>query len=186
MYLIDQETARKIAREGNIKPLEIQNLFWADNEEEAEILEQQIRDKFSKKTGSSQIGRAMAVYSPLLCANKAITSYIQRTGDQSLRAVVPEVLTAEETALLAQRDLMLDYEEVLILIEQLRFQQAEASQVSSDNSEDYIRIFSYADLRRSTQKIRDKKAHIEFTELVKFLKETMTQDAKKKRRKGQS
>ena len=177
MYLIDQEVAREITKEGSIKPLEIYNLFMADNEEEAEMLEQRIRLKITKKTGNSQIGRAVAIYSPLLWANKAITSYIQRTGDQSLRIVAPEVLTAEETALLAQRDLMLEEDEVLILIEQLRLQGAEDSQASSDNSKDYIRVFSYSDLRRFTQKIRDKKHRNAFSAfLLEFLTDNVKRD----------
>lgn len=177
MYLIDQEIARVIAKEGSIKPLEIDNLFMADSEEEAEILEQKIRLKITKKTGNSQIGRAVAIYSPLLWANKAITSYIQRTSDHSLRAVAPEVLTAEETALLAQRDLMLEDDEVLILIEQLRLQGAEVSQASSDNREDYIRVFSYSDLRRFTQKIRDKKHRNAFSAfLSEFLNDNVQRD----------
>ncbi len=181
MYLIDQEVAREITKEGSIKPLEIYNLFMADNEEEAEILEQRIRWKITKKTGNSQIGRAVTIYSPLLWANKAITSYILRTGDQSLRAVAPEVLTAEETALLAQRDLMLDDEELLILIEQLRLQGTEDSQANSDTSDDYIRVFSYSDLRRFTQKIRDKKHQIAIKDFIAaFLKENENQGPVKK------
>lgn len=177
MYLIDQEVAREIAQEGTIEPLEIYNIFLADTEEEAELLEQKIRLKITKKTGNSQIGRAVAIYSPLLWANKAITSYIQRTGDHSLRAVAPEVLTAEETALLAQRDLMLDDEELLILIEQLRLQGTEVSQASSDTSGDYIRVFSYSDLRRFTQKIRDKKHRNALSAfLSEFLKDNVKRD----------
>ncbi|MBK9984485.1 MAG: hypothetical protein IPP15_19310 [Saprospiraceae bacterium] len=177
MYLIDQEVAREIAKEGSIKPFEIYKIFFADTEEEAEILEQNIRLKITRETGNSQIGRAMAVYSPLLWANKAISSYIQRSGDQSLRAVAPEVLTAEETARLAQRDLRLEDEEVLILIEQLRFQGAEVSQLHIDNSSDCTRVFSYSDLKRSTQKIRDKKHRNAFSALLsEFLKDNVKRD----------
>lgn len=169
MYLIEQEIANEIARERRIKQPEVRAIFEAETEEEAEVLEQKIRDNMTRKTGNSQIGRAMAVYSPLLWAHESITSYIQRTGDQSLRRVAPEVLTAEETALLAQRDLMLSGEEVQIVIQEIYLQGAYVSESHYVNRGDYFRIPSYSDLKRSTQKIRDKKHQREFHELLMAL-----------------
>ncbi len=125
MYLIEQDIANEIAKEGWIEPREVREIFLADSEDEAERLEQMIRDRLTIKTGNSQIGRAIAVYSPLLWANKAITAYINRSRNYSLRRIAPEVLTVEETALLAQRDLMLDEEEVYIMIDELRLQGGE-------------------------------------------------------------
>ncbi len=125
MYLIEQDIANEIAKEGWIEPREVREIFQADTEEEAERLEQIIRDRLTIKTGNSQIGRAIAVYSPILWANKAITSYINRSRNHGLRRIAPELLTVEETAILAQMDLRLDEEEVYILIEELRLQGGE-------------------------------------------------------------
>jgi hypothetical protein len=90
MYLIDQEIAREIAREMRIEPRKIREIFQAKTEEEAEALELQLRESITERTGNSQIGRAIAVYSPLYWASNAISSYIQRTSNYNLRAVAPK------------------------------------------------------------------------------------------------
>lgn len=172
MYLIDQEIAREIAREMRIEPRKIREIFQAKTEEEAEALELQLRESITERTGNSQIGRAIAVYSPLYWASNAISSYIQRTSNYNLRAVAPEVLTLEETALLAQIDIRLTDEEVSIMIDELKRQGTEVPEETDDTHEQYIRVFSYSALRRSTQKIRDKKLQNEISEFLKsFLKE---------------
>lgn len=120
MYLIYQELALRIAQMGKIEPKEIRDLFQAKTDEEAEILEDKILTEILAKTGSKRVAKAMAYYSPLYFAHREITSYTQKDKSPGLRALMPEVLSAEELALLAQRDLHLTIMEIEVLVGELR------------------------------------------------------------------
>lgn len=50
------------------------------------------------------IARAVVAFLPLFLENQAIIKYINQTGDRMLRNVMPEILSAEEAALMAQKD----------------------------------------------------------------------------------
>src|ERR1035437_3698047 len=107
MYLIDQDVANKIALQP-MKYLEMQNLFQS-TEAEADQWEMESR-KVVEKQADNQVARAVVIYSPLYLENKAITNYCQQ--HPQLRNQLPEILTAEEMALIAQKDILLSEEQV--------------------------------------------------------------------------
>ena len=105
MYLIDQEIANKIAKTVLMK-YPMMTIMFMVTEEQADAMEAKIRADVEKETGDDQVARAVAVYLPLYLENQAITKYIAQTKNQSLRSIMPEILTAEEMALMAQQDMM--------------------------------------------------------------------------------
>ena len=129
MYQIDQEISRDIAATQKMLHPEMIKLFQA-TEEEAEQLEMEMRAEVLERTKMPGVARAMVMFSPLLLENKAISSYLKVVKDPELRRMMPELLTAEETALMAQRELMdLDEKEVEMLIKELRMAQKVSNSV---------------------------------------------------------
>ena len=104
MYTIDQEIANKIARTTPMKYREMEELFRMD-EEAADQYEMELRKEVESQA-DGQVARAVVAYLPLYLESQAITSYINRTGNQMLRRMMPEILTAEEAAMMAQKDIM--------------------------------------------------------------------------------
>src|SRR5690606_24477851 len=102
-----------------LKYPEMVRLFSAKTDEEADRMELESRRKVAARTGMEQVGRAVSIFAPLLLEHEAITWYINRTQDYSLRKVAPEILSAEEAALWAQREMMISGEEFEILIQEL-------------------------------------------------------------------
>src|SRR5690606_2792924 len=122
MYLIPQETANQIAATQPIQHPKMQKLFQG-SEEEADQMESRWRKEIARESGQ-QIARAMVAFSPLLLEQAAITNHINLSEDYSLRQIMPELLTAEETALLAQQEYNLTAAEVKKLTLLLRKEQA--------------------------------------------------------------
>jgi hypothetical protein len=103
MYLIDQEIANQIARTTPMKYPEMKKLFLM-KEAAADRWEMNLRNKIEKQEGE-EVARVVAVYLPLYLENQAITRFLRRTKAQSLRMMMPEILTVEEMIYLAQQDL---------------------------------------------------------------------------------
>ncbi|MBN2818615.1 MAG: hypothetical protein JXP36_06580 [Bacteroidales bacterium] len=82
-----------------------ERMFQA-TEEEAEAMEMEIRNQVEKETGSSQVARAVSIYLPLLLENEAL-----RKSKTNRKANIPEILTAREASLIAQREIMLNEKE---------------------------------------------------------------------------
>ena len=102
MYTIDQDIANQIAQTQTMKYIEMEKLFKMD-EEEADKYEMDLR-KAVEIQSDNTIARAVVAFLPLFLENQAITKYINQTGDRMLRNVMPEILSAEEVALMAQKD----------------------------------------------------------------------------------
>lgn len=105
MYLIDQEIANQVAQTTEMKYNLTERMFQA-TEEEAEAMEMEIRNQVEKETGSSQVARAVSIYLPLLLENEAL-----RKSKTNRKANIPEILTAREASLIAQREIMLNEKE---------------------------------------------------------------------------
>ncbi len=110
MYLIDQQTANRIAQTVQMKYLLTQKMFLAKTEEEVEAIEEDLERQVLAATGSEQVARAILVYLPILMEQEAITMFQNKTGE-NLRAIAPEILTPREAAEIAQMDIRLTDEE---------------------------------------------------------------------------
>jgi len=104
MYLIDQEIANEIAKRVPMKYPEIKRAFLME-EEEADQWEMAIRNEVEAQSDRT-VARVIGVYLVLLLENQAITKYIRMTKNQSLRTMMPEILTVEEMILMAQGDMI--------------------------------------------------------------------------------
>lgn len=105
MYIIDQEIANQVAQTTEMKYNLTERMFQA-TEEEAEAMEMEIRSQVEKETGSSQVARAVSIYLPLLLENEALSK-----SKTNRKANLPEILTAREASLIAQREIMLNEKE---------------------------------------------------------------------------
>jgi hypothetical protein len=123
MYLIDQEIAREIAETQELLYPEMRELFKA-TEAKAERLEDKMRQELETSGETSQVARSLVAFLPLLLENRAITRYISQLRAYHLRGALPELLTAEETALRAQMEYRLDKEETLRLTRLMKDRQA--------------------------------------------------------------
>lgn len=74
-------------------------------EEDADKWEIKLRDEITKKSDKG-VARAVVAFLTLYLENGAITRYIRKTKNQGLRNMMPEILSAEEMALMGQRDQM--------------------------------------------------------------------------------
>ena len=104
MYTIDQELANQMVQMLTPKHKAMLTLFSA-TEKQSSQLEANFRKVLEEKT-DPQVARAVVAYLPLLLENEMITKFINRTRNRSLRAMMPEILTAEEMSQLAQMDMM--------------------------------------------------------------------------------
>lgn len=104
MYTIDQEVANRIAQTHTMKYKEMEKLFFM-KEEEADEYEMNLRNEVQRQSDDT-VARAVVAVLPLYLENHAITKYINKTGKRMLRNMMPEILTAEEAALIAQKDIM--------------------------------------------------------------------------------
>src|SRR5665647_3639267 len=100
MYTIDQDIANQIAQSQTMKYIEMEKLFKMD-EEEADNYEMDLR-KAVELQSDNTVARAVVAFLPLFLESWAITNYINQTKTMGLRAMMPEILTAEKAALMAQ------------------------------------------------------------------------------------
>ena len=112
MYTIDQDIANQIAKKQTMKYIEMEKLFKMD-EEEADKYEMDLR-KAVEIQSDDTIARAVVAFLPLFLESRAITNYINQTKTMGLRAMMPEILTAEEAALMAQMDITMNDNQVLL------------------------------------------------------------------------
>ena len=115
MYVIDQDIANQISKTQKFRNPKMARLFSA-TEEEAELIEIEEREKIGELSGD-QVARGWIMYAPLLFEHAAITNFIREKGSYYLRAMMPEILTSSEAALIAQKDIMLTEEETMALKE---------------------------------------------------------------------
>jgi len=111
MYVLDQDLANDIAAKVPLKYEYMRRMFEA-NEETANEMEARIREEAGKRTKFDKAARAVMMYAPLLMEHEAISKYQELTG-QYIRNVAPEILTAREAALIAQKDIMMTEQETL-------------------------------------------------------------------------
>ena len=117
MYTIDQSVANQIAKTQKLSHTKMWLLFKA-TELEAEAMETAERKRISEIAGDP-VARAWIAYAPLFLENAALTKFIREFPSLGLRAMIPEILTADEAASIAQQDLRLTEEETFKLKELL-------------------------------------------------------------------
>lgn len=119
MYIIDQDIANEIAKSQTMKYREMLEMFRAI-EDQAVEMESLLRREIFKLTNDDQVARAVVAYLPLLLEHKAITNYIDQTKNSQLRMMMPEILTADEAGLMAQREYLLDNVQLQHTINQIK------------------------------------------------------------------
>jgi hypothetical protein len=119
MYIISQEIANEIARSQTMQNPLMKEWFMM-TESNVEKEEAKLHDRIVKETSDSSVARAVVAYLPLFIEYEAISEYINHTGQHSLRRLLPEILSAREAALWAQRDYMMDDQQVEKTIEFIR------------------------------------------------------------------
>ena len=122
MYTIDQDIANQIAQTQTMKYIEMEKLFKMD-EEEADEYEANLRKEVTKQA-DKVVARAVVAFLPLFLESGAITNYINQTRTMGLRAMMPEILTAEEAALMAQMDIKMNDSQVILTAKIMRQIQA--------------------------------------------------------------
>ena len=110
MYMLDQDFANRIAAAQLIATQEMRLLFEA-NELQAKEMQKAIETELLKETEDIQVAAAVAAFLPLLAEHKAITKYINYTGDYDLRILTPEIMTSEEAGLFAELEFSLNQEQ---------------------------------------------------------------------------
>lgn len=85
-------------------------------EEQSERLTQQ----WQKDGLDSLVASAYLMLAPLMLEHKAIGARLEQTGSADLRQALPELLTPEETAEMAQEEYNLSVKQVLAFVKKLR------------------------------------------------------------------
>lgn len=101
-----------------IYPL-MQRMFQATEEEEVQM-ELKLLESIEEETGDAKVAMSVMAYLPIYLENRAITNYIRQTRNQHLRAMMPEIFTAEEAGSMAQRDNLLDQDQVNLTAKVIR------------------------------------------------------------------
>lgn len=119
MYIIDQDIANEIARTQTMQSPLMKEWFMM-TESQIDKEEVKLRNQIEKETNDHKVAKAVGAYLPLFIEHEAITGYINQTGKHDLRNLMPEILSAREAALYAQRDYRLHDQQVEKTIEVIR------------------------------------------------------------------
>jgi hypothetical protein len=90
MYTIEQEVANSIAKTVPMIYPQMKALF-SMTEEEADKWELELTDEITKMA-DDDVARAVVALLPLYLGNWALTIFIRKTKNQSLRNIMPEIL----------------------------------------------------------------------------------------------
>jgi len=121
MFTIYQDIANDIAKTVPMKYRQMKILFLMTEDQSDQYEVYQI-NQITADHGV-RVARAVVAFSPLFLENEAITNYINKTEQQNLRNLMPEILTIEELISFARGDItMLDQKDekaIVILLKEM-------------------------------------------------------------------
>jgi hypothetical protein len=110
MYMFDHEIANRIAATQEMATEEMK-LWFEASDVQVKDMEKEKQVEILRETGDDIVAAAVVAFLPLLAENKAISRYINYTGDYDLRVQIPEIITAEEAGLFAEMEFSLNPEQ---------------------------------------------------------------------------
>jgi len=119
MYQVPARVWNEIAASEELVSPSFQKLFRMNDEQILKALDDQAKVLEANGVPDSVIVAYQEI-APLLTENVAISRYINKTGNTSLRAALPEILNAEEAVVIATQDRPLSKSEQQTLLDMLK------------------------------------------------------------------
>lgn len=119
MYQVPARVWNEIAASEELVNPSFQKLMQMTQEQLTQALESQAQALEANGVPDSVIVAYQEI-APLLAENAAISRYIDRTGNSSLRDALPEILNAEEAVVIATQDRPLSKSEQQTLLDMLK------------------------------------------------------------------
>lgn len=119
MYQVPARVWNEIAASEELVNPSFQKLMQMTQEQLTQALESQAQALEANGVPDSVIVAYQEI-APLLAENAAISRYINRTGNSSLRDALPEILNAEEAVVIATQDRPLSKSEQQTLLDMLK------------------------------------------------------------------
>mgnify|MGYP000861486529 FL=1 len=126
MYQVPARVWNEIAASEKLASPSFERLMKMNDEQILQALDEQAKALEARGVPDSVIV-AYQRLAPLLAENEAISRYINRTGNTSLREALPEILNAEEAVVIATQDRPLSKSEQKILLDMLKRLEPETS-----------------------------------------------------------
>lgn len=126
MYQVPAAIWNKIAASQKLASPSFQRLMKMNDEQILQALDEQAKVLEARGVPDSVIV-AYQMLAPLLAENEAISRYINKTGDTSLREALPEILNANEAVVIASQDRPLSKSEQQTLLSMLKRLEPESS-----------------------------------------------------------
>lgn len=119
MYQVPARVWNEIAASEELASPSFERLMKMNDEQILQALDEQAKVLEARGVPDSVIV-AYQRLAPLLAENEAISRYINRTGNTSLREALPEILNAEEAVVIATQDQPLSKSEQKTLLDMLK------------------------------------------------------------------
>lgn len=119
MYQVPARVWNEIAASEELASPSFERLMKMNDEQILQALDEQAKALEARGVPDSVIV-AYQRLAPLLAENEAISRYINRTGNTSLREALPEILNAEEAVVIATQDQPLSKSEQQTLLDMLK------------------------------------------------------------------
>lgn len=119
MYQVPARVWNEIAASEELASPSFERLMKMNDEQILQALDEQAKVLEARGVPDSVIV-AYQRLAPLLAENEAISRYINRTGNSSLRDALPEILNAEEAVVIATQDQPLSKSEQKTLLDMLK------------------------------------------------------------------
>lgn len=126
MYQVPARVWNEIAASEELASPSFERLMKMNDEQILQALDEQAKVLEARGVPDSVIV-AYQRLAPLLAENEAISRYINRTGNTSLREALPEILNAEEAVVIATQDQPLSKSEQQTLLDMLKRLEPETS-----------------------------------------------------------
>lgn|SRR5690554_4780670 len=119
MHQVPARVWNEIAASEELASPSFERLMKMNDEQILQALDEQAKALEARGVPDSVIV-AYQRLAPLLAENEAISRYINRTGNTSLREALPEILNAEEAVVIATQDQPLSKSEQKTLLDMLK------------------------------------------------------------------
>lgn len=106
MYLPPAQILNELAKTVKLKHKAIETLFKMGQDELDQFLNEQAK-ALERAGHDPKVVIAYQALEPLLLENEAISQFVEKMGDSSLRMTLPEILSKNEAVEIADRELML-------------------------------------------------------------------------------
>lgn len=106
MYLPPAEILNQVAKTVKLKHRAVRKLFEMTQPDLDKFLAEQAA-VLEAAGHDPKVIVAYQTLDPLLAENEAISQYLEKTGDSTLRMALPELVSKEEAVAIADRELML-------------------------------------------------------------------------------